>query len=113
MNAEQQLIAIAEGCGWKWVVKSGISVKVRNGTLTHVGVPPDAPTNHPVFVPDYLNDLNAMHEAINSLNYQDGIRFMGHLSSDGEIRGVEWLIVNATAAQRAKAFLRTLGKWRD
>lgn len=72
-------------------------------------------------LPDYLEDLNAMHEAEKILN--DGIVWSGYLNN---LRDVVWpqfnqmgglnaaiglLLVHATADQRAKAFLKTIGKW--
>ncbi len=53
-------------------------------------------------LPDYLNDLNAMHEAEKVLQ--------GEQLTEYVERWVEW---NSTAAQRAEAFLRTLGPWKD
>ena len=52
-------------------------------------------------MPDYLNDLNAMHEAEKVLNdhqWDDYICQLGHA-------------MGATAAQRAEAFLKTLNLW--
>ena len=62
-------------------------------------------------LPDYINDLNAMHEAEKVLmDYCDGWEDYCHkikrhfVTSDGAIR--------ATAAQRAEAFLKTLNLWK-
>lgn len=49
-------------------------------------------------VPDYLVDLNAMHEAYCEI-------LTKRLGPYGAI--------DATASQRAEAFLRTIGKWQD
>jgi hypothetical protein len=104
MKPEQQRIKIAEACGWKVHPNDRFIV-----------IPPNSPHSvQPLStIPDYLNDLNAMHEAeINYIipnglwdNYadwlkkimRDGSRFWGQ----------------ATAAQRAKAFLRTLNLWEE
>lgn len=65
--------------------------------------------------PDYLNDLNAMAEAEQALNH-DHLRHYRLTvlprvcckNPPGEsIEGA----VTATAAQRAEAYLRTIGKW--
>lgn len=93
MTPETQRIAIAEHCGWrvhpkdKWVV-----------------IPPNSPHSvQPLHtLPDYLNDLNAMHAAEEKLINED----YGPLY--GECLDWNW---HATAAQRAEAFLRTIGKW--
>ena len=64
-------------------------------------------------VPDYLNDLNAMHDAEKvlirpNLYAQGGWgMYLRHLS----IVTDEQHPIDATAAQRAEAFLRTIGKW--
>jgi hypothetical protein len=98
MTPEQQRIAIAEACGWKVHPKDRFIV-----------IPPNAPHSvQPLHtLPDYLNDLNAMHEAECMLECAELYE--------------EWLISickntpiwNATAAQRAEAFLRTLNLWND
>ena len=58
MTPEAQRIAIAEACGWSYE---------KNETYA-----PDGAfwwSKNPEF-PDYLNDLNAMHEAENTLTYE-------------------------------------------
>ena len=75
------------------------------------------------YLPDYLNDLNAMHEAEKVLLGDQRIIFLDELLDvlglklgpggwDMDLYSV-WLMTRATAAQRAEAFLRTLGKWED
>ncbi len=56
-------------------------------------------------IPDYLGDLNAMHEAEKALTGEQSwqyVQLLSGYSNEG------WC---ATAAQRAEAFLRTLGLW--
>jgi hypothetical protein len=102
MKPEQQRIAIAEVCGWtetpsgKWH---------RNGFVM-----PD-----PLNPPDYLNDLNAMHEAEKTLSYNDKQKYLDILA-DAPREDIHhtWAdSVFATAAQRAEAFLRTVGRWEE
>jgi hypothetical protein len=103
MNKEQQRIAIAEACGWK---------RHADGLGYYQGV-------HPAFmggraVPDYLNDLNAMHEAEKVLLTKDG--FCGCWETYSNILTASMGctdIFHATAAQRAEAFLKTLGLWEE
>jgi len=85
--SEQINIAIAEVCGW------GVFANTR-----------------PTDLPDYCNDLNAMHEvekvlgevqSIKSCEYDDWLQ--STIEHDQKWR--------ATARQRAEAFLKTLGKW--
>ena len=59
--------------------------------------------------PDYLSDLNAMHEAEKLLTLAQKDRYESallHMVKDNDI-------CYATSAQRAEAFLRTLGLWVD
>jgi hypothetical protein len=54
-------------------------------------------------MPDYLNDLNAMHEAEKVLDYNQLCDMENSISFQfGAMR------FNSTAAHRAEAFLRTL-----
>lgn len=111
MSPEAQRIAIAEACGW---------TQVRQDKDELVGCPPREPSNtNLIIVPDYLNDLNAMHEAEKTLRQGLLGAYCFNLGSilrlSEEIAG--WLdgfyLAHATATQRAEAFLRTIGKWRD
>ena len=62
-------------------------------------------------IPDYLNDLNAMHEAETGLKNADKDlwhNYWYNLTTVCEPSKEYW---RATAAQRAEAFLKTIGKW--
>ena len=101
MTEQEQRCAIAKACGWNQYT----SGKWFKGLF----MMPD-----PLNPPDYLNDLNAMHEAVNTLNEIQGCIFCDNLfkimnSSNGVS---EFMKVNASAAQRAEAFLRTLNLWK-
>lgn len=116
MKPEDQRIAIAEACGWKEVVRTIDSRKELTGItpnkmrVMHKGVYRD----HISDVPDYLNDLNAMHEAEKVLtNYQRVMMIkelykMFEFEEDAYHRDFD-----ATASQRSEAFLRTLGLWKE
>ena len=92
MSPEKQRIAIAEVCGW-----SKADAK-RGYTLSQF-------TEQ---VPDYLNDLNAMHEAEKVLTTFDEWDIYCVYLGDTQPS-----CAKATARQRAEAFLRTLGKWEE
>ncbi len=63
------------------------------------------------FAKDYVNDLNAMHEAEKTLDtVMKRLDYLDYLFS---LTGDEVQMCNATARQRAEAFLRTLGKWEE
>jgi hypothetical protein len=94
MKPEKQRIAIAEATGWKCSEDSH-----ELGQLIAQ------------FIPDYLHDLNAMQEVERAMNNNDWWKFVEYLTNicGGGIA----LGVSATAAQRAEAFLRTIGKWEE
>ena len=60
-------------------------------------------------LPDYLNDLNAMHEAEKIFDGAQNWRYISELctltTNDNNS------MYMATATQRAEAFIRTIGKW--
>lgn len=109
MKPEAQRIAIAEACGWTKVPNS----RGRRWCRHYLSLGPHHSLGS---LPDYLTDLNAMHEAEKVLTQEKQREFLGHLSckTEGdELHTYHWNAVHATAAQRAEAFLRTLGKWED
>ena len=67
-------------------------------------------------VPDYLNDLNAMHEA-EKLFVKDHVKtadFYAHLqTATHRIDPFSCPTWHASATQRAEAFLRTLNLWTE
>ena len=96
MSHDKQRIAIAEACGIVSKDKWGSLYKTPRGILRDC--------------PDYLADLNAMHEAEKVIMHADLLFEYGmHISTDHDYEH----LLRATAAQRAEAFLRTLGKWED
>jgi len=107
MNEEQQRIAIAEACGL-------INVRMwSESCIASKGVSDEGKYWGSLRVPDYLNDLNACHEMEKALSKTEGYwqlkgfgKYCNELSA---ICGEE--NITATAAQRAEAFLRTIGKW--
>jgi hypothetical protein len=70
-------------------------------------------------LPDYLNDLNAMHEILGKLHRDLRGIFIKNLEKilvrDSVYHAIDmdWEACNATASQRAEAYLRTIGKWTD
>lgn len=120
MNNEKQRIAIAEARGMigpfenseEWFENGdsdGCIIVLRDATGKRVA--------------NYLNDLNAMHEAEKVLLGDERITFLDELIDvlglnlgtggwDMDFISV-WLMTRATAAQRAEAFLRALGKWEE
>jgi len=70
-------------------------------------------------VPDYLNDLNAMHEAETTLSWEHRKIFESHLGKiirrdcADDVRLILWMHSHAAAFQRAEAFLKTLNLWEN
>jgi len=91
MNEQEQNIAIAESMGlipfnhhqYGWVDQGGVAI------------------------PKYTNDLNAMHEVEKTLESDPWDVYCEYLE------GCDWPAYAAPAAQRAEAYLRTIGKWED
>ena len=131
MTPEKQRIAIAEACGWTEIEPCTCCDEVSRGYTPRPGT-------HKKHLPDYLNDLNAMHEAekvlwdkglmLEFVNQLVGIVCaakgfrLDKLATDEVAAYVTVLCLavqpkpmlhHATAAQRAEAFLRTIGKWEE
>jgi hypothetical protein len=102
MTDEQINIAIAEACGYK-----NVTIGVTEGTIRVV-----VGYKHHTFdeeIPDYCNDLNAMHEAEKIFDAALYCRYINELC-DLTIKGKNCMYM-ATARQRAEAFLKTIKKW--
>ncbi len=119
MNKEKQRIAIAEACGWE---KSGQPYTGFDGSEVQWWKNPKVLSDDTMTLPNYPNDLNAMHEAVKCLTEQQrhgySVLLSGKLWEPEHSRGWEcwrdtFVVSEATAAQRAEAFLKTIGKWSD
>ena len=97
MTPKAQRIAIAEACGtMKWSYALAPSYALAFGRFVAESVP------------KYTEDLNAMHEAEKALTSAQIAPYIDSLEEMNE----RWATpAFATAAQRAEAFLRTIGKW--
>ncbi len=118
MTPEQQRIAIAEACGWTDIRRPCDSNyhDLPTDTLRILysrvcGIPPGwvhSQNSRPL--PDYLNDLNAMHEAEKLLKSEQHFTFQVELARviNTTTYPLNFALLHATATQRAEAFLRTL-----
>lgn len=102
MTPEKQRIAIATACGWEYL--PGVVNNRPWFRQAH-----DRPPVSDDEIPDYPNDLNAIHEAEKTLQHRDRRNHALWLADKCGDLGC----IYATAAQRAEAFLRVLGKWED
>lgn len=142
MKTEQQQIAIAEACGWTFTKqpRSNMMSQIPAWHLTsptgemqcgkdvwfdtHYG----KESVYRAFqgdlvdylndcgVPDYLNDLNAMHEAEKRLSSHQRYLYIKRLGFNDGPQARVWNGgmhgYDSTAAQRAEAFLKTLNLWK-
>jgi hypothetical protein len=105
MTTEAQRVAIAEACGF-------INVRMWNEScIASMGINAKGEYWGSLGVSDYLNDLNAIHEAERTIGLH-GEDFRGR-----KLRRT-WATYTAlcdprflTAAQRAQALLMTINKW--
>ena len=118
MTSTEITMAIAEACGWKgprhpdniggmedwWSQNRDIWYMRPEGVRVMLSS-----------VPDCFNDLNAMHAVEEALNETQRDAWCRELEivlrRTGKHSSFEQR--HATAAQRAEAILRTLGKWKE
>lgn len=115
MTNEQINMAIAKAVGWKDNDHPDCIAKKRTkGLMAEIWIlRPDGELVFGNDIPNYCNDLNAMHEA-------EEVLCASHLHKDyalilGRIvkRRIRFDAIHATAQQRAEAFLVTIGKWQQ
>jgi len=119
MTNDEIRIAIAQACGWRWKIYD-------DGNLDAVWSPGPNGKWEGSFVefieglPNYPEDLNAMREAISTLkeheemwNYLRELKEIVTPHFDWEEFMCAWCLMNATAHQRAEAFLRLKGLWKE
>lgn len=104
MNETEQRIKISGACGWQRVQVIGYPSHPKEWDSIDQ-------------LPDYLNDLNAMHEAEESLNPSDKVRFywmLAEVVNPMQLADkITFPLIHAKAEQRAEAFLRTKGLWKS
>lgn len=120
MSPKAQKIEIARLCGWTAYPNmgecSGFIARSSNGESCYQNLGGTRETAIERNCPDYLNDLNAMHEAEGCMNCDeqassDLFEYRCQLTTIcGHDRDLAFF---ATASQRAEALLKVLGKWDD
>lgn len=117
MKPEQINIKIAEVCGWKkcrYIPAEQLTTKPFNTwrVSATVGISPlDDEGDGERGIPDYVNSLDAIHEAEKVLTGDQRFNFRAKLALMFPKNG--WESVHASAPQRAEALLRTLSLWED
>lgn len=113
MNKKQQQLAIAKVCGWK-------EVNPPYFTENCACYAKDPNGEYRGGLPDYINDLNAMHEAEKTLSDNRHADFREHLCDitySKKSNQIDRMMdsarnfISSTAAQRAEAFLKALNLW--
>jgi hypothetical protein len=115
VTPQAQIIAIAEACGWTNISWYGVYQDWLGSR------PNECRDTYPI--PDYLNDLNAMHEAETLVIYSNDKspkkytqQIKAAICKDAGVKKAQMdfdMCITATAAQRAEAFLKTIGKWKE
>lgn len=117
MTPEEQRIALAGWAGWRKEFIHG------NGLDADVWI---EPTGNRCFLaeidalPNYLNDLNAVHELEGKLTFEQAEQFEDELCdivvkyNEHQENPAPWRFAaaHATAAQRCEALLKTLNLWK-
>lgn len=123
MTDLEKRATIAETCGFTWWQSGGGSAlrlflePPANKLFRKVERPKVLEPVHFLHVDDFLNSLDAMALAMTHLTYEQTERFCDELNdiveeanSERENVGThDFELINATAPQRAEAFLRTIG----
>jgi len=117
MSPEKQRIEIAKASGWKCGTRSESSFADPSKTIQReCWINPNGISE--LRLPDYLDDLNAMHEAEKTLteeqwgDYRSMLEFVLGVDRKSE-RLKQIKVLQAAAFQRAEAFLRTLELWEE
>lgn len=116
MTPFEQRVAIARACGYELLADDSAprTFRIRNvSDNIHFGWS-DSEAEAWSACPDYLNDLNAMHEAEKTLTDDQWLQYDEHLACLTVTDASQvFKHTHATASQRAEAFLRALNLWTD
>jgi len=111
LSDKELRVKIAELCGWKNVgVRDFITGCIPEETWENTKHDNHIKSRRFARVwqlPKYTQDLNAMHEAVESLRSMNGSQWHDYGANLNEICGSGMNCVQATARQRAEAFVLT------
>jgi hypothetical protein len=114
MTKDQINKTIATVCGWTL-----FCTKTVDGKVVHYGHPKHLNNGYEIPIPDYCNDLNAMHEAEKSLNFDEVYNYGEELRIVSENVGPKgghftpngwgcFSLAHLTAEHRAKSFIKVI-----
>ena len=126
MTNDEINIAIAEYRNWRNIKEIdyqpfGTDPYIDGPDQMLVGIHPESDSDEYEAIPNYCNDLNEMHEAEKflegSINWNKYTDILGKLRFYNPeihcVRSFANIIVSAPAKERAKAFVKTIGKWEN
>lgn len=121
MTDDEMRVAIAEWVGWREAFPSTGGPHPRTkegGILLPYRWINEATGKRLLELPDYPNDLNAVHEVETKLEHNQRSQYHERLEwliseKGGSKRNRARRCISATARQRCEALLKTLGLWRD
>jgi hypothetical protein len=119
VSPEAQRIAIAEACGWRFENYGtrefpNLYWRVFNPDGKLIEKDFTGADFRAVYVPDYLNDLNAMHEAEKTIRKPGLALWCDYARTLKRVCDVSlYSDIHATSAQRAEAYLRALNLWQE
>ena len=111
MSEKEINIAIAEYRGWQI-----LEPEVHRAITYHWAIEPDGSKS---ILPDCCNDLNLIREIEKTLDDDQWLEYMLNLQDvlQRDPNRGKWIVcqdnMHSTAAQRAKAFVKTIGKWKE
>ena len=111
MSEEEINIAIAEYRGWQI-----LEPEVHRAITYHWAIEPDGSKS---ILPDCCNDLNLIREIEKTLDDDQWLEYMLNLQDvlQRDPNRGKWVVcqdnMQATASQLAKAFVITIGKWKE
>ncbi len=113
MTPEEQRIALAEWDGWKYSPSANSSIKHE---AVMAWYRPGNPPWHLEQLPDYLNDLNAVHELEmkmrGTLEQYHNDPVMHRRWKEYQYYLIQRYGASATAEERCEALLKTLNLWK-
>ena len=117
MTPRDMRIAIAEANGYEWTMEAHLESGYHSWQNFADQCGNEVLDDE---LPDYCNDLNAMHEVEKTLRYEmiyviNLHRICNNDQSDWDLptTNLQFNYVTATSLQRAEAYLRTIGKWNE
>lgn len=117
MTNEEINRAIAEHLRWTQVRVIPPHPRRKSEGSTIAGNPPATSKDRSILVPNYAEDLNALHEAEKTLDDHEHDRMRNQLwllmIKTTERNKTSRRVHSAEARERAEALLRTIGKWKE